>query len=114
MGVIQPALLAQMQRDGAEIPQHIATQPTIAVGLICYLDAFYELDTERAHGVGLVRIPWSVIVRYGQHYGYDVEELVFFIRRMDDAHLERLAGKMASGGSDGPGEIVQRPPRPDQ
>lgn len=79
---------------------------------MCYLEAFYELDTERAHGLSLVRIPGSAIRAYAREYGLDRDELVFFIRRMDDAHLEKL-GKKHSGGSSGSGEVVQRPPRPD-
>lgn len=102
-----------MRRDGAALPDNLANQPTITGDLICYLDAFYELDTERAHGLSLVRIPWSAIVRYGQHYGYDVEELVFFIRKMDDAHLDKLRGRMGNGGSSSTGTTVPRPPRPD-
>lgn len=113
-GGVGDTLAAQMARDGVEIPQNLADQPTLIGDLLCYLDAFYELDTERAHGVGLVRIPWSAIVRYGRHYGYDVEELVFFIRRMDDAHLDKLRAGAQDGGSTGTGEIVHRPPRPDQ
>ena len=102
-----------MRRDGVEIPGQLAQQPTIALDLLCYLDAFYELDTERAHGVALVRIPWSSIVAYAREYGFDRDELVFFIRRMDDAHLDKLRKKAGDGGSTGAGEVVQRPPRPD-
>lgn len=103
-----------MRRDGHEIPAELAQQPTITVDLLCYLDAFYELDTERAHGVTLVRIPWSAIVSYAREYGLDRDELVFFIRRMDDAHLDRLKSEAGNGGgSDGTRTVVQRPPRPD-
>lgn len=102
-----------MRRDGVEIPQNIAKQPTITMDLLCYLDAFYELDTERAHGLALVRIPWSSVVKYAREYGFDRDELVFFIRRMDDAHLDKLKAESSNGGSDGPGTVVYRPPRPD-
>jgi hypothetical protein len=81
-----------------------------------YLEAFYELDTERSHSMGgFARIPWSSIVRYGSYYNYDVAELLFFIRRMDDAHIAQLASRQgsANGGSTGPREVVHRPPRPD-
>lgn len=102
-----------MRRDGVEVPHLIAQQPTTTIDLLCYLDAFYELDTERAHGLSLVRIPWSSIVRYANEYGFDRDELVFFIRRMDDAHLDRLRAESKDGGSDGTRTVVQRPPRPD-
>lgn len=103
-----------MRRDGVEIPEQLAQQPTITVDLLCYLEAFYELDTERAHGLALVRIPWSSVVGYAREYGYDRDELVFFIRRMDDAHLDKLRAEAGNGRSDGVGEAVHRPPRPDQ
>lgn len=112
-GGVHDALAAQMERDGVKLPQSVAIQPLLRSNLICYIDAFYELDTERSHGMALVRIPWSRIVSYGEYYGFDTDELVFFIRRMDDAHLDNLRKKQASGRSNGPVETVQRPPRPD-
>lgn len=81
-----------------------------------YLEAFYELDTERTHGFALARIPWSKIIKYADRYGYDEEEMLFFIRKMDDALLDQLAaakGGGSNGGSANPREMVQRPPRPD-
>jgi hypothetical protein len=109
-----------MERDGVAPPQVLTEQPRLPVGLVMYLEAFYELDTERVHtvtmhGMSVARIPWSRIVGYGQHYGYDVDELLFFIRKMDDAHLEQLASRQggSGGGSPGTREVVQRPPRPD-
>lgn len=115
MGNAQPTLSAQMQRDGVQIPQNLAVQPTIKVDLLCYLDAFYELDTERAHGVALVRIPGSAIRAYAREYGFNRDELVYFIRQMDDAHLARLTLEAGNkdGGSGGTRTVVQRPPRPD-
>jgi hypothetical protein len=113
-GGVQDTLAAQMKRDGIELPESIAKQPLLQGNLIGYLEAFHELDTERSHGMALVRIPWSRIVQFGKYYGFDVEELVFFIRRMDDAHLEQLGkSKGNGGGTPGTREAVHRPPRPD-
>jgi hypothetical protein len=112
-GGVQQTLAAQMKRDGIEIPENVAEQPVLQGNLIGYLDAFYELDSERSHGFALVRIPWSQIVKFGLHYGFDVEELVFFIRKMDDAHLDQLRKKKGDGGTPGTREVVYRPPRPD-
>lgn len=102
-----------MKRDGIPIPEDLSSAPTLPLSLVGYLDAFYELDTERHHGQGLMRIPWSAIVRYGRYHGYNVDELVFFIRRMDDAHLENMRKKVSDGGSQGLSQVVRRPPRPD-
>ena len=109
-----------MERDGVAPPKVLTVQPRLPVGLVMYLEAFYELDTERTHtmgphGISVARIPWSRILRYAEHYDYDVDELLFFIRKMDDAHLEQLVSKQggSGGGSTGAREVVQRPPRPD-
>ena len=111
------ALLPQMQRDGVDLPEDLAAKPSLQRDLVGYLDAFYDLDTERHHGNGLMRIPWSRIVAYAEHYGMDVDETVYFIRRMDDAHLGHLA-KASTGGNNGQNApesrtMVRRPPRPD-
>ena len=108
-----------MQRDGiapSELPQVLTNQPKLPVGLLMYLEAFYELDTERTHRFALARIPWSKIIKYADRYGYDEDEMLFFIRKMDDALLDQLAaakGGGSNGGSASPREMVQRPPRPD-
>lgn len=105
-----------MQRDGLAVPQDLSKKVSLRANLIGYLDAFYDLDTERHHGNGLMRIPWSKIVQYAEFYDMDVEETVFFIRKMDDAHISHLAkeAKNNSGTrSSGSRTMVQRPPRPD-
>lgn len=114
-GGVSDALTPQMQRDGIKLPDNIRNQPRLAANLLGYLDAFYELDTERSHQMGLMRIPWSRIVAYAQHYGMDVDETVVFIRRMDDALLADMRKKRPgnNGGSQGPSTVVERPPRPD-
>ena len=105
-----------MVRDGIQVPDDLAVQPKLASNLVHYLDAFYDLDTERNHGQGLSRIPWSAITHYGDYYGLDHDELQYFIRGMDDALLEHMAktrGGSNGGGSTGAVTVVQRPPRPD-
>jgi hypothetical protein len=111
-GGVQEALAAQMERDGVELPENVSEQPVLQGNLIGYLEAFYELDTERDHGMALGPIPWSSIVAYAERYGFDVEEMVYFVRHMDGAHLERVR-KSISGGPSGTEQTVQRPPRPD-
>jgi hypothetical protein len=104
-----------MELDGVVLPPVLVDQPTVPMALVLYLDAFSELDSERAHGTSLARIPWSAIVRYAMFYGMDVDETLFFVRKLDDAHLEHLSKDMGGGdgGSAGTRTPVQRPPRPD-
>lgn len=117
MAGVAPAISDQMKRDGIKPPENIAHQPRLRSNLLCYLDAFYDLDTERSHLQGQHgRIPWSAITLYGEHYGYDLDELHFFIRRMDDALLDDMVRRKAGGGGSGSNglvEVVGRPPRPD-
>lgn len=112
-GGVQEGLTDQMKRDGVTLPDNLASQPTLAPNLLVYLDAFYELDTERPAGMVPGAIPWGKIIQYGQHYGFDLEELLFFIRKMDEAHLSRIRKGTTNGGPPGTGTVVQRPPRPD-
>lgn len=63
------------------------------------MQAFFDLDSERPVGFGLGRIPFSAIVAYGQLYEFDEqqrEELIYFTREMDAAHLKRAAEKTES------------------
>ncbi len=112
-GGVHEGLTSQMERDGIAVPDNVGTQPILQANLVAYLDAFYELDTERAHGQVPGPIPWSRIVEYGSRYGFDIEELVFFIRQMDDAHLHKVRKGNTDGGTPGTRTVVQRPPRPD-
>lgn len=86
-----------MERDGIKPVGRLAAKPKLPTGLILYYEAFFDLDTERNHGMGLASIPWSAIVRYGEYYELDTDELLFFIRKIDNAHLERLAREVKSG-----------------
>jgi len=112
-GGVRSGLADQMKRDGVELPDNIANQPVLQGNLIGYLDAFYELDTERDHGMVPGPIPWSSIVAYGDRYGFDVEELVYFIRQLDEAQLAKYRKGTTDGGTPGTGKTVQRPPRSD-
>lgn len=111
---VSDALHGQMARDGAVVPENISTQPKLASNLVVFLEAYYELDTERHHGQALMRIPWSSIVKYADRHYLDEDDTVYFIRSMDDAHLADMRKKQPThGGSQGSRTVVQRPPRPD-
>lgn len=86
-----------MIRDGIQPVGRLADKPKLPTGLILYYEAFFDLDTERNHGMGLASIPWSAIVRYGDYYELDIDELLYMVRAMDNAHLERLARETKGG-----------------
>ena len=86
---------------GAPIPERIENAPVLMQGLELYLRAFFDLDSERGIGFSILPIPWFSIIRYAEVYGFDEEQredLVFFIRRMDSAHIERLNKKLNPKG----------------
>jgi hypothetical protein len=83
-------------RSGQPLPERIANAPELRLGLVLYINAFFDLDTERSHGamVGLKHIPWSSIKDYALAYEldeYQTESLFYFIKAMDCAHLKNLA-----------------------
>ena len=83
-------------RMGAAIPDRIANQPVLNCGLELYLNAFFDLDTTRSHGLGLTPISWLSIKEYATSFDFNVElteDLFFFIRAMDKSHLDRMAAK---------------------
>jgi hypothetical protein len=79
------------------LPDRIANAPELAPGLQLYIDAFFDLDSERSHGQGLSQIPWSSITNYAKAFEFDeeqTEDLFFFVKRLDGEHLKRLSDSM--------------------
>jgi len=87
-------IIKQSLRSGQPIPERIANAPELQLGLVFYLQAFFDLDSERSvGGYGLGRIPWLAIKQYAEFYVLDedqIECLIYYIRAMDTAHLKRL------------------------
>lgn len=58
-----------------------------------YLAAFFELDGERSHAMGLTPIPWTAINAYAIAHGIcgeQREDLFYFVRKLDNANLAEL------------------------
>lgn len=90
MGGIERDIVKQAVRSKQPIPDRILNAPTIRFGLDFFLQAFFDLDSERAVGFGLGRIPWHSIRQYADEFeleGEYRESLFFFIHRMDTAYL---------------------------
>lgn len=99
MGQVEQDILPQILRSGGQIPERILNAPTLTQGLEVFLQAFFDLDTERNHSMGLQKIPWSKIVQYAEFKGLGKEQtemMVYFIKRMDSEHLKRLEKKQES------------------
>jgi len=83
-------------RAGQPLPDRIANAPELEPGLQLFLQAFFDLDSERSHGNGLTAIPWTSIATYARAFEFDeeqTEDLYFFVRRLDSEHLKRLEAK---------------------
>lgn len=78
------------------MPDFIANAPELQIGLQLYMQAFFDLDTERPHSPGVALIPWSAIRDYGLSIGLDEEQqadLMFLIRQMDITHTDAIRKK---------------------
>ncbi len=86
----------QARQAKRPLPDKIANAPELKMGLEIYLNAFFELDTERTHIFSFTPIPWSSMKNYAEFNGFDTEQtedLIFYIRKMDEQHLKRLKSK---------------------
>lgn len=86
------------------MPERIAKAPQTINGLQLYLQAFFDLDSERTHGFSSSAIPWSSISQYAEAYDFDTEQkedLLFFIRRMDIEYLKYLEKKQSKSSGKG-------------
>lgn len=88
-------------RTGQPLPDRIANAPQLRTGLQLYLEAFFDLDSQRNHGFGVSNIPFLYIIDYAKAFEFDDEQtsdLVYLIRRMDGEHCKRLAEKAKTNG----------------
>jgi hypothetical protein len=61
-----------------------------------FLDAFFDLCSHRQIGFGEGPIPTLAILEYGRFYNCDdedCEDLLFFVRKLDQVYLEHAAKK---------------------
>lgn len=98
MGGNEDNLRKQMRQAGdfeglAELDR---TKPKLRRDATWYMTAFLDLDTERTHGMGLMKIPRSAVIAYADECELSEAErydLAFIIREVDNDHLERLAAQ---------------------
>lgn len=97
LGPIEQNIAKQAMRTGQPMPERIANAPELKMGLQLYMQAFFELDCERSHALAPTSIPRSKVEDYARAYDFDeeqTEDLHYFIRQMDNKHIERLTAKM--------------------
>lgn len=78
-------------------PAEIRNAPEVFFGLELFFTAFWDLNSERQMGWGVGPIPFTSILEYADRhgiYGEQLDDLVFYVKAMDSAYLEREAKKM--------------------
>lgn len=86
-------IVQQCYRSGVPIPDRIQNAPELIDGLELYLSAFFDLDSERSHGMAPTPIPFTSIVKYAEVFGFDLEQteaLLIYVRELDKFNLDRI------------------------
>lgn len=87
-------------RLGEKLPDRILNAPTIPEFMEFYVDAFFDLSTDRQIGFGEGPIPHQSISNYcGKlEFEYDEEcDFIYFIRLMDSVYLKFREKKNKKG-----------------
>lgn len=85
--------MKQAARCGQKAPEYISNAPSLTGGLDFYLQAFFDLNSERFSGFAAMPIPWRALQSYAEYYGLDnddFEDFQFILRKMDDAYLDTV------------------------
>lgn len=93
---IEQNIARQAMQARLPLPANIQNAPELHLGLQLYLQAFFDLDSERSHAFSIVRIPSSAIRRYAKEFEFDEDQkemLDYVITEMDNAHTKRLSAK---------------------
>lgn len=99
-GPNEQSIAKQSYMMGMPLPDFIANAPKLETGLQLFLQAFFDLDSERSHGMGVTSIPFSKIMDYAERFNLDeedTEDMIFFVRQMDSDHTNRIAKKAKNG-----------------
>lgn len=82
------------------------------LGLALYLNAWYDLDSERpVNEAGVGRIPYTSILAYAKAYDFDYEQmsdLCRYVREMDGAYVKYLREKAPKPPKTGKGAKGKR------
>ena len=96
LGSSEQTIAKQAMRSGNPIPDRILNAPKLDEAFSLFLTAFFELDSERSNANGATPIPWRSIAEYAEVFEFSEEQredLFFFVRRLDSAHLGKMIKK---------------------
>ena len=112
---LERTILRQIVRDGGKVPDKFANAPELRQGLQFYIEAFFELDSDRDFGEIPGRIPWTAIHAYSKANELDEDQtadLFYLVRQLDDEHMKRQAERLKKGTGKDNGKNAARPSRP--
>lgn len=92
-GPTEATIIKQAKLSKTPIPDRILNKPKLLQGLELYLEAFYELNSDRNNGMSMGKIPFTAIKQYADEYEFEGEQrecLFYFIRAIDNAIVKRL------------------------
>lgn len=98
-GEYEVGVITQAMATGRPIPAKIQNAPQLRPGLDLYYDAFLDMNSCRASGMGIGQISWATIIEYSvamQFSEEQTEDLMHHIRAMDHAYLEHWNKKQSS------------------
>lgn len=93
MGAKEQNIIKDCLRSGTKIPDRIENAPELIRGLELYLLSFFDIDSDRDCAFSMRPLSWASVRNYAILNKFDeeqTEDLHFFIRKMDEAHLKRV------------------------
>lgn len=88
-GSVPESVKKQMLKFNGSIPDSYKNKP-LRSDLIFFIDAFFDLETERQNSFSIGYIPWSKIIEYGlfcKLEGRSLDRFVFLIRQLDNEYV---------------------------
>ena len=101
LGHVEQSIARQALQAGQPLPERIANAPKLQIGLQLYLQAFFDLDSERSHAHAPTAIPWSSVANYARTFELDEEQtddLFFHVRKLDNVQLKKIAKQIQNKG----------------
>lgn len=97
---VEKRIIEQCLREHREFPEKIKNAPSLYIGLELFFRAWLELGSCRISVMEEGPIPWLAISQYARDYGIVgelYEDLVYYVRVLDNAYLTFKRGKAEKG-----------------
>lgn len=96
MGAVEERIIEQAIQAGEDLPDKVKNAPQLLRGLSLYYNAFQELTSCRAFGMGVGPIPWQAINDYCLTYEItdeQREDMFFYIGVLDATYRTHVETK---------------------